>query len=308
MGNDRCLITGWGATEFGGWNANVLQEAVVPIVSRDQCNEWISENPEAQQLVHNEHYTQLCAGYEEGGIDTCQGDSGGPLACKYDGVWVLDGIVSFGWQCARKRSPGVYTRVADDVILDWIKTKMDGPLSNTGTSTTSTTTKTTTNTTTTTSTTPTTTTEATTTSTTTTSTTTTTTTTTITTTSTQSSTEYATHTDSEYYDDHYPGYPDHSDDHPEFVVKHPYSQNAYNYKVVFNDANNYERFYIDASAFNSEAHIGISRFPKHKTQKYEIVLGGWGGYRSVIRRGNQGKTLAITKHGVNAWYTFKSDI
>ena len=159
-----------------------------------QCNEWISDNPEAHQLVHNEHYTQLCAGYEEGGIDTCQGDSGGPLACKYDGVWVLDGIVSFGWQCARKRSPGVYTRVADDVILDWIKTKMDGPLSNTDTSTTSTTTKTTTTTTTTTTTNPTTTTTSTTTSTTTTESTTTSTTTT--TTSTQTSTEYVPHTDS----------------------------------------------------------------------------------------------------------------
>ena len=34
--NDRCLITGWGTTEFEGWSANVLQEAVVPIVSREQ--------------------------------------------------------------------------------------------------------------------------------------------------------------------------------------------------------------------------------------------------------------------------------
>jgi len=50
----------------------------------------------------------VCAGYEQGGVDTCQGDSGGPFVESGE----LIGITSFGEGCARPGYYGVYTRVA----------------------------------------------------------------------------------------------------------------------------------------------------------------------------------------------------
>ena len=63
--------------------------------------------------------SMLCAGYPEGGIDTCQGDSGGPL---FSGGRVV-GATSFGEGCARPGKPGVYARVADAPLREWIRSQ-----------------------------------------------------------------------------------------------------------------------------------------------------------------------------------------
>merc|ERR1739838_9194 len=71
-----------------------------------------------------EHEYMICAGMKQGGTDACTGDSGGPYACRNDaGRYVLTGIVSYGIGCARKKYPGVYTKVSE--FVPWIATKIE---------------------------------------------------------------------------------------------------------------------------------------------------------------------------------------
>jgi len=72
---------------------------------------------------------KLCARDLNSIIDACQGDSGGPLVLqkraddrKYR--FFLVGVVSFGYRCAVKGFPGVYTRVSE--YDDWIREKVRG--------------------------------------------------------------------------------------------------------------------------------------------------------------------------------------
>ena len=55
----------------------------------------------------------LCAGHDEGGVDTCQGDSGGPLVCKYGGKWHVEGATSWGYRCALLKDTLVSTQTSD---------------------------------------------------------------------------------------------------------------------------------------------------------------------------------------------------
>jgi len=109
-----CVISGWGTTdETSSTTPSVLQHANVPILSNFRCQRFLR----AIRVVD----VFVCAGFEEGGVDTCQGDSGGPLACfnEDQGKYYLQGITSFGFNCARARSPGVYARVSE--FSDWIR-------------------------------------------------------------------------------------------------------------------------------------------------------------------------------------------
>lgn len=108
----RCYATGWGRTTSEGRTANILQEVRIPILENNYCRRFWSNSfrPESQ----------LCAGNLEGGHDTCQGDSGGPISCQLpNGIWVQQGITSFGAGCAQPRSPGIYTRVS--TFVPWIQ-------------------------------------------------------------------------------------------------------------------------------------------------------------------------------------------
>ncbi|XP_058152463.1 enteropeptidase [Dasypus novemcinctus] len=106
-----CSIAGWGNVANEGPTANILQEADVPLLSNEKCQQQMPE--------YNITDNMVCAGYEEGGIDSCQGDSGGPLTCQENNRWFLAGVTSFGHQCARPNRPGVYVRVPR--FTEWIQ-------------------------------------------------------------------------------------------------------------------------------------------------------------------------------------------
>jgi secreted trypsin-like serine protease len=108
-------IVGWGATEEGGDLPDTLQKGQVPITTDAVCNGAYSDfDPN----------TMVCAGFPQGGVDTCQGDSGGPMFGKTStGVLRVVGATSFGEGCARPNKPGVYARVGDTVLREWIRSQ-----------------------------------------------------------------------------------------------------------------------------------------------------------------------------------------
>ena len=110
-------VTGWGATFEGSSGAIDLLGVEVPVVATDVCN-----RPESYggDITAN----MMCAGREEGGVDSCQGDSGGPLSALLDGRTTLVGVVSFGEGCARRLKYGVYAQVS--AAAPWIASTMAG--------------------------------------------------------------------------------------------------------------------------------------------------------------------------------------
>ncbi|XP_072050043.1 chymotrypsin A-like [Amphiura filiformis] len=123
--NTLCYITGWGYTGFANLFAGkfpaLLQEAQVPLLSLDACQQ-------AYGILISKQ--MQCAGFLDGAhrTDTCKGDSGGPLVCQDEsGQFKLWGITSWGNNnfCSLEPSepaPGVYTKV--DKYLKWIYKKL----------------------------------------------------------------------------------------------------------------------------------------------------------------------------------------
>ena len=108
-------IAGWGTTSEGGDTPDTLQEAQVPVTTDATCAGAYSDFDPA---------TMVCAGYPQGGTDTCQVDSGGPLFGRTAaGDLKVVGATSFGEGCARAGKPGVYARVADTALREWIRSQ-----------------------------------------------------------------------------------------------------------------------------------------------------------------------------------------
>ena len=105
-------VTGWGTINEGGDASDTLRRADLPIMATGACNEAYP----GQVTSGN-----ICAGYEQGGVDSCQGDSGGPLIVRHgeSNRYVQVGVVSWGYGCARPGNPGIYTRVSQ--YIGWIQ-------------------------------------------------------------------------------------------------------------------------------------------------------------------------------------------
>lgn len=117
----NCFISGWGTTAQNSVKtSDALQEARVNLLDTKKCNS--SEWYKGAMSPHT-----LCAGYEEGGIDSCQGDSGGPLMCRVESspLYYVIGITSWGKGCAQANNPGIYT--ATKHYLEWILAAMMEP-------------------------------------------------------------------------------------------------------------------------------------------------------------------------------------
>lgn len=103
----RASVIGFGSTQVRRARYPcVLQEANVTIITRRACR------TSRLQPKNSNVAGTLCAGVYDGGIDACDGDSGGPLQTQYGGLFTVQGIVSFGEGCARRKVPGVYTDVS----------------------------------------------------------------------------------------------------------------------------------------------------------------------------------------------------
>jgi len=108
-------VAGWGTTTEGGSASERPLRVRVPVVSNAACN---------QAYDGSIAESMLCAGFDEGGQDSCQGDSGGPFfGVNSNGEYVLVGVVSWGYGCARPGYPGVYTRVSS--FKAWVCSQAD---------------------------------------------------------------------------------------------------------------------------------------------------------------------------------------
>ncbi|KAG8544063.1 hypothetical protein GDO81_023139 [Engystomops pustulosus] len=118
----NCFVTGWGSIKSGVSlpSPQTLQKVQLPIIDRGACDSlYHTNNPTAAANATLIQWDMICAGFKDGQKDACQGDSGGPLACRWDGSWLLAGLVSWGFGCAIPNRPGVYTRVT--AYSNWIQ-------------------------------------------------------------------------------------------------------------------------------------------------------------------------------------------
>ncbi|KAJ8705309.1 hypothetical protein PYW07_011136 [Mythimna separata] len=122
-------VIGFGKTASSAtYGSQTLMKVDIDPITSEVCNRSMKFLIKKKVLAEGITGNQICAGdYDKGGRDTCQGDSGGPMQIMEENVDCIHnfplhkivGVTSFGRDCGRKMSPGVYTRVS--AYVDWIE-------------------------------------------------------------------------------------------------------------------------------------------------------------------------------------------
>merc|ERR1711935_647675 len=109
LGNDDCVISGWGKLGMLQGLPETLQYAKVDVYTEETCRKSFGE------VIKGNH---ICVGkkYRSG---ACSGDSGGPLVCKTGDDYTLAGVASFGVVTCTTSMPSIYSRIS--FFRDWIK-------------------------------------------------------------------------------------------------------------------------------------------------------------------------------------------
>jgi len=120
----RCFVSGWGMTAYPSNPSIVLQQGILPVISKRDCVRRLKTSIGKKGLSISDQ--MLCAGqsYNPSATNTdtavCKGDSGGPFVCQErNGKWTLQGVTSWGSaRCSAKDSNSVFARVSE--FRNWI--------------------------------------------------------------------------------------------------------------------------------------------------------------------------------------------
>lgn len=109
----NAVMIGWGAVSTipNEIYAGKLQEAILPIISNEQCSTYLNFELDSDKI---------CVGDIEGNTSLCSLDSGGPLIQQINDDWVLIGIANMGnkYPCEQKGTISIFTLVPH--YLTWI--------------------------------------------------------------------------------------------------------------------------------------------------------------------------------------------